>query len=103
LGDPGVEADDAIAVTLQLTIPWNDDLAVKERIRRTCHHRRTMNLAPAARAPCFPARIPTTYHRDRRIDRELRTGSDLRGSRDVTVVGGVTQGSGSSTAARAWT
>jgi hypothetical protein len=46
-GTPGAEADNKIAVTLQLKNPLGDDLAAKERIRLTCTEGAAMNLASA--------------------------------------------------------
>ena len=94
-GDPGVEADDAIAVTLQLTNPLDDDLAVKERIRLTCTTGATMNLAPAGAGTVLSGADSD----DMIIETDESTGSfDLEvtyaGTGTVTVIGGVTQGSG---------
>ena len=94
-GDPGAEADDAIAVTLQLINPLDDDLAVKERIRLTCTTGATMKLAPAGAGTVLSGDDSD----DMIIETDDATGSfDLEvtfaGAGDVTVVGGATQGSG---------
>ena len=94
-GDPGAEADDKIAVTLQLTNPLDDDLAVKERIRLTCTTGATMNLAPAGAGTVLSGADSD----DTIIETDESTGSfDLEvtyaGTGTVTVIGGVTQGSG---------
>ena len=93
--DPGVEADDKIAVTLQLTNPLDDDLAVKERIRLTCTTGATMNLVSAGAGTVLSGADSD----DMIIETDEATGSfDLEvtyaGTGTVTVVGGATQGSG---------
>ncbi len=92
---PGAEADDAIAVTLQLTNPLDDDLLVKERIRLTCTTGATMNLVGAGAGTVLSGADSD----DMIIETDDATGSfDLEvtyaGTGDVTVVGGATQGSG---------
>ncbi len=92
---PGAEVNDKIAVTLQLTNPLNDDLAVKERIRLTCTTGATMNLAAAGAGTVLSGADSD----DMIIETDEATGSfDLEvtyaQAGTVTVVGGVTQGSG---------
>jgi len=94
-GTPGAEAGDAIAVTLQLTNPLDDDLLKKERIRLTCTTGATMKLAPAGAGTVLSGDDSD----DMIIETDETTGSfDLEvtfaGSGTVTVVGGATQGSG---------
>ena len=95
MGDPGAEADDKIAVTLQLENPLGDDLLVKERIRLTCTTGATMNLVPAGAGTVLTGADSD----DMIIETDEASGSfDLEvtfaGAGIVTVVGGVTQGSG---------
>ena len=92
---PGTEADDKIAVTLQLTNPLDEDLAVKERIRLTCTTGATMNLVSAGAGTVLSGADSD----DMIIETDETTGSfDLEvtyaGAGTVTVVGGATQGSG---------
>lgn len=94
-GEPGAEANDKIAVTLQLTNPLDDDLAVKERIRLTCTTGATMNLAAAGAGTVLSGADSD----DMIIETDVATGSfDLEvtheGAGTVTVIGGATQGSG---------
>jgi len=94
-GEPGAEADDKIAVTLQLTNPLKDDLAVKERIRLTCTTGATMNLASAGAGTVLSGADSD----DMIIETDEATGSfDLEVTNEsagtVTVIGGATQGSG---------
>ena len=93
--DPGAEAGDKIAVTLQLTNPLDDELAVKERIRLTCTTGATMNLVSAGAGTVLSGADSD----DMIIETDDATGSfDLEvtyaGTGTVTVVGGATQGSG---------
>ena len=93
--DPGAEADDKIAVTLQLTNPLKEDLAVKERIRLTCTTGATMNLASAGAGTVLSGADSD----DMIIETDEASGSfDLEvtydGTGTVTVIGGATQGSG---------
>ncbi len=94
-GTPGAEADDAIAVTLQLKNPLMQDLAVKERIRLTCTAGATMSLVDAGNGTVLSG----DGSEDIIIETDETTGSfdlqvDYAGTGTVTVVGGVTQGSG---------
>jgi hypothetical protein len=94
-GTPGAEADDAIAVTLQLKNPLMQDLVVKERIRLTCTAGATMSLVDAGNGTVLSG----DGSEDIIIETDETTGSfDLEVSYadtgDITVVGGVTQGSG---------
>ena len=92
---PSAEADDKIAVTLQLSNPLDEDLAVKERIRLTCTTGATMNLVSAGAGTVLSGADSD----DMIIETDEATGSfDLEvtyaGAGTVTVVGGATQGSG---------
>ena len=94
-GTPGAEADDAIAVTLQLKNPLMQDLAVKERIRLTCTAGATMSLVDAGNGTVLSG----DGSEDIIIETDEITGSfdlqvDYAGTGAVTVVGGATQGSG---------
>ena len=92
---PGVETDEKIAVTLQLKNPLNENLAVKERIRLTCTAGATMSLADAGNG----AVLAGDNSEDIIIETDETTGTfDLEVATvdvgTITVVGGVTQGSG---------
>lgn len=94
-GTPGVEADDAIAVTIQLKNPLMQDLAVKERIRLTCTAGAEMSLVDAGNGTVLSG----DGTEDIIIETDETTGSfdlqvDYADVGDITVVGGVTQGSG---------
>ena len=93
--DPGVEADNKIAVTLQLMDPLDADLAVKERIRLTCTTGATMNLALDGDGTVLSG----VDSDDMIIETDEATGCfelevTYADSGTVTVVGGATQGSG---------
>ena len=92
---PGAEANDKIAVTLKLKNALGDDLAAKERIRLTCTEGATMNIANAGDG----AVLSGADSADIIIETDEATGEfDLEvtyaDAGTVTVVGGVTQGSG---------
>jgi len=94
-GEPGVEADHKIAVQLKLKNALMQDLASKERIRVTCTEGATMNLAPDGSGTVLSG----ANSDDIIIETGVATGtfdlevtSALPGT--VSVVGGVTQGSG---------
>ncbi len=94
-GTPGAEADDAIAVTLQLKNPLMENLAVKERIRLTCTAGAAMSLVDAGNGTVLSG----DDSEDIIIETDETTGSfDLEVSTTdvgtITVVGGATQGSG---------
>ena len=94
-GTPGAEADDKIAVTLQLKNPLGEDLAKVERIRLTCTAGATMSLAAAGDGTVLSGDnsediIIETDETAGTFDLEVTT-TDVG---TVTVVGGATQGSG---------
>ena len=94
-GTPGAEVGDAIAVTLQLKNPLGDDLAVKERIRLTCTENADMSLASGGNGTVLSGADSD----DMIIETDEATGTfDLEVAFNqagtITVVGGVTQGSG---------
>lgn len=92
---PGAEADNKIAVTLKLQNALSNDLAAKERIRLTCTEGATMDLAGGGDG----AVLAGSDSDDIIIETDEETGQfDLEVSfadaGTITVVGGVTQGSG---------
>lgn len=92
---PGAEANDKIAVTLKLQNALGDDLAAKERIRLTCTEGATMNLAAAGAGTVLSGAdsadiIIETEEASGEFDLEVTYAQ----AGTVTVVGGVTQGSG---------
>ena len=94
-GAPGAEADDKIAVTLQLKNPLGDDLAGTERIRLTCGAGATMALQAAGNGTVLSGDGTD----DMIIETDETIGSfDLEVAFDqaetISVVGGPTQGSG---------
>jgi len=94
-GEPGVEADDKIQVTLQLQNPLDQNLAVVERIRLTCTEGATMALKAAGKGTVLSGdgtedMIVETDEATGQFDLEVTYA--LVGT--VTVVGGGTQGSG---------
>lgn len=94
-GTPGSQEDDSIAVTLQMKNPLMQELAVQERIRLTCSAGASMTLADAGAGRVLSG----DNSDDIIIETDDASGSfdlevTLEGAGDVTVVGGVTQGSG---------
>jgi hypothetical protein len=92
---PGAEANDKIAVTLQLKNALGDDLAAKERIRLTCTEGATMNLADGGDGAVLAGSdsadmIIETDEANGQFDLEVTYAQ----AGTVTVVGGATQGSG---------
>jgi hypothetical protein len=92
---PGAEANDKIAVTLKLKNALGDDLAAKERIRLTCTEGATMDLVSGGDGAALAGSdsddiIIETDEANGRFDLEV-TYADAG---TITVVGGVTQGSG---------
>ena len=94
-GTPGAEADDKIAVTIQLKNALMQELAAKERIRLTCTAGATMTLAAAGNGTVLSG----DESEDVIIETDEATGTfdlevEYTGTGTVTVVGGATQGSG---------
>jgi len=94
-GAPGAEADDKIAVTLQLKNPLGDDLVGTERIRLTCGAGATMAMQAAGNGTVLSGDGTD----DMIIETDVATGIfDLEVTFDqigtISVVGGPTQGSG---------
>jgi hypothetical protein len=94
-GTPGAEANDKIAVTLQLKNALGDDLVAKERIRLTCTEGATMNIANAGDGTVLSGAdsadiIIETVEASGQFDLEVTYAQ----AGTVTVVGGATQGSG---------
>ena len=94
-GTPGAEADDKIEVTLQLQNPLQEDLEKVERIRLTCTEGATLALKAAGNGTVLDGDGSS----DMIVETDETTGTfDLEVSYasagTVTVVGGVTQGSG---------
>jgi len=94
-GTPGTEAEDKIAVKIQLKNALMQTLAAKERIRLTCTAGASMDLAADGDGTVLSGADSD----DIIIETDEATGTfDLEVSNAltgvVTVVGGVTQGSG---------
>jgi hypothetical protein len=94
-GEPGAEADDKIAVTIQLKNALMQELAAKERIRLTCTAGATMTVAAAGNGTVLSG----DGSEDIIIETDELTGAfdlevEYAGTGDVTIVGGATQGSG---------
>lgn len=94
-GTPGVEADNKIQVTMQLKNPLQQNLAVVERLRLTASNGATMALKSAGDGTVLNG----SGTDDIIIETDETTGTfDLEvsysGTGSVTVVAGVTQGSG---------
>ncbi len=94
-GTPGAEADEKIAVTLQLKNPLGDDLVGTERIRLTCTAGATMALEAAGNGTVLNGDGTD----DMIIETDGATGTfDLEVTHNqagtISVVGGPTQGSG---------
>ena len=94
-GTPGAEADDKIAVTLQLKNPLGSNLLTNERIRLTCSAGATMALEAAGNGTVLTG----DGSDDMIIETDGPTGTfDLEVTFDqagtISVVGGATQGSG---------
>jgi len=92
---PGAEADNKIAVTLKLQNALGDDLAAKERIRLTCTEGATMDIVSAGDGTVLSGAdsddiIIETDEANGQFDLEVT----IADAGTVTVVGGVTQGSG---------
>ena len=94
-GTPGTEADDKMAVTLQLKDLLGDDLVGTERIRLTCTTGATMALVAAGNGTVLSGDGTD----DMVIETDGTTGSfDLEVTFDqagtIRIVAGATQGSG---------
>ena len=94
-GTPGAEADNKIQVTMQLKNPLQQNLAVVERVRLTASDGATMALKSAGNGTVLAG----SGTDDMIIETDETTGSfDLEvtyaESGTVTLVAGVTQGSG---------
>ena len=94
-GTPGAEADNKIAVTLQLKNALGDNLEGKERIRLTCAEGATMNLAAGGDGTVLSGAdsadmIVETDEDNGQFDLAVTYAE----AGTITVVGGATQGSG---------
>jgi len=94
-GELGLESDDKIEVTIQLKNALMQNLSSKERLRLTCTPGASMNVAAGGHGTVLSGAasddvIIETDETNGQFDLEVT----YAGTGTVTVVGGVTQGSG---------
>lgn len=93
-GQPGLENDDKVAVSIQLKNALMQNLSAKERLRLTCTPGASMNLATSGHGTVLSGGasddvIIETDEANGQFDLEVT----YTGTGAVTVIGGVTQGS----------